>query len=343
MITRTAIACACLLILGSGATFAGEPAALRQAGKVDLPGYTGDFDHFGVDVAGKRLFLAAEDHGTLEVFDLASGKHLKTVAGVEQPHGILYLEDKNRLVVTDSGDGYTKIFDARSYKMVGSIKLTKGADSMIYDPAGKSMYVVAGGKNGGLPTSELVRVDPRTGKTLASHPFDTDKVEAMAVEQKGKRLYVNVTGKNEVAVLDKNTLELLQAWPVSGGQVNAAMAFDEANGRLFIVTRQPYMMQVLDTSNGKSVASFPAPGRTNEAIYDARNHRIYLAGDHFINVVQQKGADEYVALEPVPTAKGAKTAIFVPQLNRLYAAVSTGEDKNAMATVLRFDVPAAKP
>jgi len=340
MITRTAATLAGMLLLAS-TTVQAEPAAMKQGGRVELPGYTGDFDHFGVDVAGKRLFLAAEDHGTLEVFDLASGKHLKTVPGVEAPHGILYLADKNRLLVTDSGAGYTKIFDARSYKLIDAIKLAPGADSMIYDPAGKFMYIVTGGKNGNMAESFLSKVDPRSGKPVAELKFDTDKVEAMAVEQKGKHLYVNVTGKNEVAVLDKDTLAVVQTWPVTAGSTNAAMAFDEEHARLFIVTRKPYQLLVLDTASGATVASFPAPERTNEAIYDARNHRIYLAGDHFINVVQQNGADSYTALEPIATAKGAKTAIFVPQLNRLYAAVSPGEDKT-VAAILRFDVaPAA--
>ena len=46
---------------------------------VDLVGYTGDFDHFAVDYDRNRLLLAAEDHGTLEVFDLNTSEHLRTV------------------------------------------------------------------------------------------------------------------------------------------------------------------------------------------------------------------------------------------------------------------------
>jgi hypothetical protein len=35
-----------------------------------MPGFTGDFDHFGLDLRGNRLFLAAEEHKPVEVFDL---------------------------------------------------------------------------------------------------------------------------------------------------------------------------------------------------------------------------------------------------------------------------------
>ena len=60
---------------------ANERSPLKLVNSVDLPKYSGDFDHFAADVQGNRLFLAAEDHGTLEVFDLKSTKWLQTVKG----------------------------------------------------------------------------------------------------------------------------------------------------------------------------------------------------------------------------------------------------------------------
>ncbi|MFZ6758305.1 YncE family protein [Undibacterium sp. Ji50W] len=310
---------------------------LHLDNRVELPEYTGDFDHFAVDVKGKRLFLAAEDHGTLEVFDLISGKHLKTINGVEIPHGILYLEDSNRLVVTDSGAGHTKIFDASTYQLIGSIQLKPGADSMGYDTNAKNMYIVTGGKNGNLANSFLAKVNPHTGKQVGELKFDTDKVEAMAIEETGKHLYINVTGMNHVAVVDKENLSVVKTWPIAEGKMNAAMAFDEVSERLFVVTRKPYQLLILNTKTGATVASFAAPERTNEAIFDKQNRRIYLAGDDFIGVYQQDDADHYHELARVPSAHGAKTAIFVPQLSRFYAAVSPG-DGNTGAAVLNYNV-----
>jgi DNA-binding beta-propeller fold protein YncE len=321
-------------------TMATAGASLRLHSRTELPGYTGDFDHFAVDVKGNRLFLAAEDHGTLEVFDLASGEHLKTIEGVEVPHGILYLEDKNLLIVTDSGAGFSKVFDATTYKVIDTIKLAPGADSMGYDAGGKHLYVATGGKNGNMADSFLTKIDPRTRKQLGELKFETDKVEAMAIEQKGKHLYINVTGKNHVAVIDKEKFVVLNTWPIKEAEMNAAMAFDEANQRLFVVTRKPFKLLILNARTGASIASFAAPERTNEAIFDKVNRRIYLAGDDFISVFQQKDADHYEELAHVPSAKGAKTAIFVPELNRLYAAISPGEGKTG-AAVLRFDVAPA--
>ena len=254
----------------------------------------------------------------------------------------MYLADKNRLIVTDSGAGFSKVFDAVTYKAIDSIKLAPGADSMGYDASSKHMYVVTGGKNGDMTESFLAKIDPRTGKHLGELKFETNKVEAMAIEQKGKHIYLNVTGKNQVAVIDKNTFSLLDTWPVTEGEMNAAMAFDEITHRLFVVTRKPFKLLVLNAKTGALIASFAAPERTNEAIFDKVNRRIYLAGDDFIGVYQQIDADHYEELTHIPSAKGAKTAIFVPELNRLYAAISPGEGKTG-AAVLRFDVAHAAP
>ncbi|MGZ5200172.1 MAG: YncE family protein [Telluria sp.] len=335
----TPLACA-LLSLAMYAN-AAHAAVLHPHGRTGMPGYSGDFDHFAADVQHNRLFLAAEDHGTLEVFDLASGAHLATLQGVETPHAPLYLPQADRLVVTDSGPGGTKVFDMSTQRRIATIALAPGADSMGYDHATGAMYVVTGGANGKLKEVSLVKLDPASGKTQAEARIDSEKVEAMAIEEHGRGLYVNVTGKDKIDVFDKSTLKLLQSWRVPEGAANAAMAFDEANARLFVVTRKPYRLLVLDAHSGRMLASLPAPQRTNEAIFDAANHRIYLAGDDFLGVVREDDPDHYTALAPVPTAHGAKTAILVPQLRRLFVAVSPGEGKFG-AAVLSFDVePAA--
>jgi hypothetical protein len=54
-------------------------APLKLVKTVTLPGYTGDFDHFAIDRQRGRILVAAEDHATLEIFDLKSGNHLKTI------------------------------------------------------------------------------------------------------------------------------------------------------------------------------------------------------------------------------------------------------------------------
>lgn len=317
----------------------GPAAVLQPAGRTQLPGYSGDFDHFAVDLQGNRLFLAAEDHGTLEIFNLQSGAHEQTVTGVETPHSIHYIPDQNRLLVTDSGPGMTKVLDATTYKVTGSIKLVPGADSIGYDVPRNRLYIVTGGKDVDMKTSVLAEIDPRTGQHLGDIGFDANHVEAMAVEQHGSRLYINVTDQNYVAVVDKIKHSIIARWPIKEAQQNAPVAFDEANHRLFVVTRKPGRLVVLNANTGEAITSFEAPERCDEVVFDAGNHRIYVAGgEGTIGVYQQVDPDHYLQLPRVNSVKGAKTAVLVPALHRLYLAVSPGAGNNSGGGIMWFNV-----
>jgi hypothetical protein len=337
------ILCCAMLCATSVASLAADD-ALRLAGRAELPGYTGDFDHFEYDLKGNRLWLAAEDHGTLDLFDLKTLKKQKSVKGiVETPHGILYVPQKNRLVVTDSGgDMLTRVIDASSYKVTGTIKLAApGADAMGYDADRKRLYIVNGGRDAKMQETYLSVVDPVTLQRHGDLKFDTEKVEAMAIEGKGNKLYINVTGKNYMAVVDKQTLAVLATWPIKEAEQNAPVAFDEPNKRLFLITRKPGKLIVVNAETGASVANFKAPERCDQVIWDAANHRIYaLGGEGYIGVFQQKDADHYEELARVASATGAKTGILVPELKRLYVAVSPGEAKSG-AAILHYDLVSA--
>lgn len=315
-----------------------DTAPLLLLGRTDLPAYDGDFDHFGVDVKGNRLFLAGEDGGTLEVFDLRSGAHLKTVKDMQTPHAIHFDAKVDRIFVSNSGAGLSKVLDGKSYAQVGTIKLTQGADVMGYDASANRLWFVVGGKNAEPKMAKTIvaQVDPATGKALSETTFDTDFTEGVVAEQSGSRLFVNVAGKSEIAVLDKKTGKLLATWPVNEGQNNSQIDLDEKNKRLFLITRKPFKFVVVNTENGQSVASFDAPGRTNGMMFDAANHRIYAAGDDYVAVFRQKDADHYEEIARVPSEKGAKTAYLVPEVGQLFVAV--GGSKDAKAGLLRYEV-----
>ncbi|TAM59665.1 MAG: hypothetical protein EPN49_10480 [Rhodanobacter sp.] len=290
------------------------------------PGYSGDFDHFGVDVKGNRLWLAAEDHGTLELFNLRTGQHERTLTGVETPHAIIYLPKANRLIVTDSGKGMTKVFNATTYKVVGHIKLEPGADSGEYDPSTGHLYIVTGGKDVGMKDCFLNEVNPLTGHVYHKLRFDSDHTEAVKAEQHGNRLFVNVADHNEVDVVDKKTFKVIARWPLSGAQTNLSMALDEADHRLFVGTRNPSKLFVLNTDTGATVAMLDAPAISDGLFWDSARKRVYVpGGDGYLGVFQQVTPDLYAARPRIPSAIGAKSGIVVPQLNRLFLAASPGE------------------
>lgn len=326
-------------VAATRAEAAAQPRALEVAGRIDLPGYQGDFDHLEVDLKGNRLFLAAEGRGTLEVFDLRNGKHLRTVDGLGAPHGLLYLPDADKLIVTQTGsDGSTKVVDGATYQIVDSFKHTKGGDAMGYDAVRRRLYVVTGGRDMQQSSSWLVEIDPYTGRNYGELKFAADKVDALVIEQGGNKLYANVAGKNEMAVVDKKTRSIIATWPIKEGEKNASLAFDEATRRLFLVARSPGRLLVLNADTGETIANFKAPELCDQVLFDKVNRRIYaLGGEGYIGVFAEKDLDHYEELARVPSAPGAKTGILVPELQKLYVAASSGST-SAPAAVLSFNI-----
>jgi hypothetical protein len=74
-----------ILVLCALTLTAQEKPPLKLITTTPMPGFTGDFDHFGLDLKGNRLFLAAEEHKTVEVFDLRTGARTHSIEGFAHP------------------------------------------------------------------------------------------------------------------------------------------------------------------------------------------------------------------------------------------------------------------
>lgn len=312
-----------------------EKAPLKLVATIPLPGLKdGDFDHFAPDLGGQRLFLTAEENDKLEVLDAKTNKRIRTIENAKAPHSALFRPDLKKLFDVEGDASAVRVYDTDSFKMLDEIKLSIDADSMAYDPATRYMYVVNGGREAKTPYSLVSVVDTNASKKLRDIKIPSNHVEAILLEKAGPRMFLNITGQNAVGVMDRNKSALTATWPLpAGDKLNVAMAFDEANHRLFIVTRNPGKLVVMDSDSGKVIADLPAVGLVDDAVYDAQHKRIYLAGDQYLDVFEQKDPDHYALLARIPGAFRAKTGILVPEWNRYYLAVPSHAGKEAEVRV----------
>jgi len=287
---------------------------LRLVATIPLPRVQGRIDHFGVDVKGRRLFMSALGNNTVEVFDLRANKVLHTISGLRHPQGVTYAPDSGKIFVANADDGKVRIFDGASYRLISTVDFGSDADDTRYDAATRRVYVGYG--EGGIGV-----LDAATGRLLGeiktpAHP------EAFEVERGGAKIYINIPDAREIAVADWARRAIVERWPMNEYRENFPMALDAKDQRLFVMTREPAQFLALDASNGKVVAHLAAVGDSDDVWYDAAAKRIYATGgEGFISVIQQEDADHYRAIARIPTASGARTSFFSPELRRLYVAV----------------------
>ena len=279
-------------------------------------------DHLAVDLAGHSLFLCALGDNTVEVIDGEKGARLHSIAGLGAPQGGAYVPETNRIFVANHKDGLCNVYDGKSYALLGRAKLEDDADNILYDSATKRIYVGFG--KGGLGVLDAQSGKRITAFQLSGHP------ESFVLEKNGPRIFVNVPTARQVAVVDRNKGEVTAVWKTGWAFANYPMAFDETNHRLFVGCRLRAKIVVLNSNSGAVVTSFKIGGDADDVSYNAERHRLYvICGEGSVDVFDQIDRATYKMSLRIPMASGARTGLFVPELNSLFVAVPHRENQRA--------------
>jgi hypothetical protein len=325
---------ALFLAPSAGSTWASGQASsvLSLESSIPLPNVKGRIDHFGVDLRGERIFVAAVENHTLEVVDVKSGKVTHTIRDLAEPQGVLYDPSSNRLFVACALDGKVKIFDGTTFQLLATAKLPDDADNIRYDSQDKQVIVGYAGAKGLRKRDEgtggLAFLDvngKRTGDVVIdAHP------ESFQLEEPGTRLFVNVPEKKDIEVIDVAKRAVVARWPVTSGLNNFPMALDNVHHRLLVGCWNPPRLLAFDTETGKQVGSAVIAGKTDDLFYDSSRSRVYvLTAQGSLEVFQQNDPDHYERIGSYPTPPGTQTGLFVPEWGKLFAAVRAQGGKSA--------------
>jgi hypothetical protein len=89
------------------------------------------------------------------------------------------------------------------------------------------------------------------------------------------------------------------------------------------VYRSPAELAAFST-DGKAIATAERCGDVDDLFVDGKRGRIYVScGAGYVDVFETDGAT-YRRFARLPTATGARTSLFVPEIDRLLVAVRAG-------------------
>jgi len=298
----------------AAATSNAQSAPLKLKQTIQLPGVEGRIDHFASDPSGQRLFVCALGNNSLEVIDLRKSERVHSITGLGAPQGVGYAPESNRLFVANDKGGICKIYDGKSFQAVGELRFEDDADNVRYDETSKKIYV-------GFGSGGIAVVNAPDGKQiglikLSAHP------EAFQLEKKGSRIFVNVPNSRHVAVVDRDKGEVIARWKTDLAFANFPMALDEADHRLFVGCRNPSRLVVLNTDSGDVIAKIDISGDCDDLFYDMKRQCVYaICGAGKIDVIDQTDPNTYRVSTTIATADGARTGLFVSELDVLFVAV----------------------
>lgn len=303
-----------------------DSAPLQLEAKIPLGDVRGRIDHMAVDLKRQRLFVAELGNDSVGIIDLQTRNVIRRISGLKQPQGVGYEPSTDTLYVANAGDGSVRLFEGSDYKSSGQIELGSDADNIRIDTVAKRVVIGSG-------SGALAVIDPSTRKRIADVPLKAHP-ESFQIDPDSGRIFVNLPDARAIAVVDVALRKQTANWPMRQSG-NFPMALDGAHHQIYVVFRGSSELGIFPLTDGKPVATWETCGDADDVFVDAKRGRVYVScGSGSIDVFETgEAGDRRIAR--IPTISGARTSLFVPELDRLLVAVRASSGEPAAIWIFR--------
>jgi len=304
------------------------PAPLVMERTITLPKVAGRIDHLAIDPANRRLIVAELANDTVDIVDLERGGVVHRISDLHEPQGLAFDLAGRTIIVAEGTGGDARLFDAESFRPVATIALGEDADNVRIDP--RNGHAIVGYGRGALAVVDLDSHTVLSRIALPAHP------ESFQIEPGDGRVFVNLPGAHTIGVVDLDRTTLLQTWHLPYLLGNFPLALEPGPTRLAVVFRMPARLVVFDRRNGSEEARETTCGDSDDLFFDSPRRRLYaVCGSGSVDVFEVSG-DRLRRAGKVSTNPGARTALFVPALDRLFVAARAKRgDPDAAILVFR--------
>jgi hypothetical protein len=321
---RHAFALIAMIATGScaGVSPAAAPLALEHT--IPLRDVAGRIDHLAIDLSHDRLFVAELGNGSVDAIDLGRGTVVHRISGLNKPQGVAWLPARDELAIASGGDGTVRFYHGADLTPAGVIEIGGDADNLRVDP--RTGWLVVG-----YGAGALAAIDPATRKMVARLPLPGHP-EGFRLD--GGTVLVNVPDARRVISGDLATGAIVATWR-GAHLLNFPMALDPTTHLAAIVYRWPARLVTLDAKTGAIGTDLPTCGDADDVFFDAKRDRIIVTcGSGKIELFGGTPGG-YRSLGVTETRSGARTALFVPERDRLYLAVRAGNAAGAEIRIYR--------
>jgi DNA-binding beta-propeller fold protein YncE len=304
-----------------------DTAPLQLETKIPLGDVRGRIDHMAVDLKRQRLFVAELGNNSVGIVDLPNRKLIHTISGLKEPQGVGYEPTTDMLYVANAGDGSVRLFEGSDYKATGRIELGSDADNIRVDAAARLVFI-------GYGSGALAVIDPSTRSkvgdiSLEAHP------ESFQIDPDTSQIFVNVPNARGIAVVDRVSQRQIGKWSLADRGANFPMTIDHVHSQVLVIFRAPAELGVFSITDGKPIAAIETCGDADDLFIDAKRARVYVScGAGFLDVLEAKETT-YRRIAHIPTVSGARTSLFVPEMDRLLVAVRASSGEPAAIWIFR--------
>ena len=273
-------------------------------------GGDGGFDYISADVEGRRLYIPRNGPmGQLTVFNLDTLEPAGAVADVRS--GGVAVDPKSH-----HGFSTTKpitMWDSSTLKVIKTIDVDGRPDGIMFDPYNELVWVLSH-----MPPYATV-IDGKEGTVVGT--LDLGGMPEQAVSDGKGTVYVNITDKANVAVVDAKKLTVTAHYDLSSKSVDngSGLSLDAKNHILFAYYRLPSPVAViLNADNGNIITTLPTAMNVDTVAFNpATMEAISTAGGGSIVFIKENSPTSFVVEQRLQTMPGARTMVLDTKTNHV--------------------------
>ena len=272
-------------------------------------GGEGGFDYINADVKARRLYIPrGGPNGQLMVFDLDTLEPAGSIPGISA--GGAAVDPKSH-----HGFSTTKpitMWDSKTLQVIKKIDVDGRPDGILVDSYNQRVWVLSH-----QPPHATV-IDAKDDTVVGT--LDLGGAPEQAVSDGKGTLYVNITDKANIAVVDVKAMKVTAHYDVSSkGSGGSGLALDAKNHILFAYYRQPSPVAIIVNANtGEIITTLPTGmGVDTVAFNPATKEAISAEFAGSMTFIKENSPTSFSVEQTVQTMPGAKTLTLDTKTNHL--------------------------
>ncbi len=292
--------------------------SLQPIGFIELPDHKGKggFDHGDVHGPSGHLYVAHTANDAVELIDVRTNRHLRSIPGFAGVAGVLVSEDRGLVFTSNRGEDTVSIFPEGEETKARKVHVGVHPNGLAFAP-GAGILLAANVGDPKVPGSTTVSfVDVAAGTMVSDLPVP-GRTRWCLVDHRTRAFYVNIQDPPQIVVIDAPHADRIArslAVPAVGPH---GLGLDPIRGRLFCACDDGQLV-VLNRTSGEVLARRALSGAPDVVFLNGVREHLYVAiGDP--GVIDVFDSRTFEQLETRPTERGAHTIAFDATTDRVYA------------------------
>jgi DNA-binding beta-propeller fold protein YncE len=265
----------------------------------------GGIDYVFADSDGRRLYVPRG--GEVLVFDLDT---LKSAGSIPNARA------RGAAVDPKSGHGFCSsspvvMWDSKTLATIKTIDVQGRPDGILFEPKSERVYIFSHS----APNATVI--DAKTGTVVGT--IDLGGAPEQAASDGEGHLYVDIEDKDNVAVVDVETLKVTAHFDLAGkGGGPAGLGLDAKNHILFAFCRNPQTCVVLSATDGKILAALPIGKGSDGGGFNPNTMEAFSSqGDGTLTIIKETSPTTFEVEQNLTTKSRAKTSTLDTKKNQI--------------------------